>query len=490
MTITTGPVPVPSAPDTHHASSGAGGISDDFAQWEHEHTGPAGGCLHPVRLTGRTAAIDLATGELRTVFDTAELPGGVLLTGCGNRRESVCPPCSQVYKRDARQVVRAGLSGGKGIPETIAAHPCVFATLTAPSFGPVHARRMRGHTVLPCRPRRDASKRVCPHGRDISCHRRHHDRDPLLGRAMCGDCYDYTAAVLFNAHAGDLWRRFATYLPRHLARQLGITQKHFRSIIAIRYVKVAEYQARGVVHFHAVIRLDARDGDWQRPPGWLTAADLADAVVQAAAAVRVPIGPTDDTPAVPVLRLRFGPQTDARIIRHDGQLTQQAIGNYIAKYATKTLDAPGVPDRPVRTQVDLNLIRCSAHYKAMMHAAWQLSPASCAPADRYGRWVHMLGYGGHCLTKSRMYSVTFGQLRRARTDHARAARHPEGDTDPWGRPVHEHTVLIIKTYQYAGTDHKHGTTDSAGLALASADHARAGTDHSALNVANPVSITP
>jgi len=57
---------------------------------------------------------------------------------CGNRRESVCPPCSQVYKRDARQLVKAGLAGGKGVPESIAAHPCVFATLTAPSFGPVH----------------------------------------------------------------------------------------------------------------------------------------------------------------------------------------------------------------------------------------------------------------------------------------------------------------------------------------------------------------
>jgi hypothetical protein len=89
---------------------------------------------------------------------------------CGNRREAVCPACSQVYKRDARQLVRAGLAGGKSIPETITAHPCVFATLTAPSFGPVHARRMRGKTVLPCRPRRDANARRCPHLRsaDVS----------------------------------------------------------------------------------------------------------------------------------------------------------------------------------------------------------------------------------------------------------------------------------------------------------------------------------
>ncbi len=467
-TTTTGPVPVPSAPGT---APGAGGISDDFDLWEHEHL-TAGGCLHPVKLRGRTAAIDLKTGELRPVFDTIDLPGGVIRTACGNRRESVCPACSQVFKRDARQLVRAGLTGGKGVPETVSQHPCVFATLTAPSFGPVHARRMRGTTVLPCRPRRDARQRRCPHGRDISCHRRHGDHDPLLGRALCGDCYDYTAAVLFNNHAGELWRRFTTYLPRYLARRCGFTQKQFQGAVRVRYVKVAEYQARGVVHFHAVIRLDAPGDDYHPPPRWLGADLLADAITASAAAVSITTRPSGDTPGVPVLRLRFGDQADARIIRHDGQLTERAIGNYIAKYATKTLGAPGLPDRPVRTQVDINALRCPRHYKAMMLAAWHLSPATANPADRYGRWAHMLGYGGHCLTKSRMYSVTFGQLRQARADRARATRHPGGETDPWGRPVHEHTVLIIKTWEYAGTDHKDAASDGAALALAAADHAR------------------
>ena len=124
----------------------------DFLQAERQLTA-TGCCQHPVRLRGRIDAIDLSTGELAPVYDTTGEPGGVLITACGNRREAVCPACSQVYKRDARQLVRAGLSGGKGIPTTVAAHPCVFATLTAPSFGPVHARRQRGKTVLPCRPR-------------------------------------------------------------------------------------------------------------------------------------------------------------------------------------------------------------------------------------------------------------------------------------------------------------------------------------------------
>src|SRR5215472_13937065 len=146
----------------------------DFKAWERQ-LASTGTCSHPIRLHGRIDAIDLATGETARVYDTAGEPGGVLHVACGTRRESRCPACSAVYKRDARQLVRAGLVGGKGMPESVSAHPCVFATLTAPSFGTVHSRRTRGKTVLPCRPRRDQKERRCPHGRDISCPVRHVD---------------------------------------------------------------------------------------------------------------------------------------------------------------------------------------------------------------------------------------------------------------------------------------------------------------------------
>ena len=151
---------------------------------------------------------------------------------------------------------------------------------------------MRGKTVLPCRPRRDAKARRCPHGRDISCPTRHADTDPRLGQPMCPDCYDYETAVLFNAYAANLWRRFIIYLPRHLARLAGVTQKTLRGQLRIRFVKVAEYQARGVVHFHAVIRLDAPGEDYQPPPSLYAAALLCDAIRQAAAAVRSPSSTT------------------------------------------------------------------------------------------------------------------------------------------------------------------------------------------------------
>jgi hypothetical protein len=295
----------------------------------------------------------------------------------------------------------------------------------------------------------------------------------VIGQPMCGDCYDYEAAVLFNAYAGDLWRRFTTYLPRHLARLAGTTQKAMRAVVRIRYVKVAEYQARGIVHFHAVIRLDAPGDDYQPPPVRYTADLLCDAIVQAAAAVTLTAAPG---PFVPAVRLGFGSQTDARPIRHGrdlpgtGQaLSAPAVANYIAKYATKTLTVPGLPDNRIRTAFDIAALRCSSHYRRMITAAWQLGGKHATGEPRFRQWAHMLGYGGHFLTKSRRYSVTFGALRAARTGHRRAQRHPGGERDPWGRPLDDALVLIVNSWAYAGT----GYTATPGAQLAAASAARA-----------------
>lgn len=441
--------------------------SAHFADWEHQLT-TANACSHPIRLRGRVTAVDLHTGETATAYSTDTEPGRVLHVACGNRRESACPTCSATYKRDARQLVRSGLTGGKGIPESVAEHPCVFATFTAPSFGPVHARREVGGKVLPCRPRRDASKRACPHGRDISCPQRHADDDPRLGRPMCPGCYDYESAVVFNACAGDLWRRFTTYLPRKLAALAGITQKEFRELVKVRYVKVAEYQARGVVHFHAIVRLDANtddpesgDGPLAPPPDRWTA-DILAAAIQAAASsasVTADVGNTGRT-----LLVRFGSQTDTKVVRSAtaDSLTRNAVANYIAKYATKSAaDAPGLPSYRLHSAAEVEALRCPPHYRHLIETAWTLG---------YRQWAHCLGHGGQFLTKSRRFSVTFGQLRTARRDHRRTQRHPDGELDPWGRQVDETTVLFVGDWHYAGSGYQ--ASDAHFLALMSAANAR------------------
>jgi hypothetical protein len=161
----------------------------DYWRWlAHVHTAAA--CTRPVRLAGTVHTINTATGELVESRRTADMPDAVIYKACGNRRAAVCPACAEVYRADAYQLVLAGLRGGKGIPDSVAGHPAVFATLTAPSFGLVHSQRRRHPTAAAraCRPRR--TPETCRHGRDLTCGRTHTDDDPQLGRPLCPHCYE------------------------------------------------------------------------------------------------------------------------------------------------------------------------------------------------------------------------------------------------------------------------------------------------------------
>ena len=130
-----------------------------YDRWA-ELVAQAGYCHHPIRLAGRVEHADRTTGEVRTVYDSEREPDGVLLKACGTRRESRCPSCAATYRADAYQLLAAGLKGGKGVPETVAEHPRLFVTFTAPSFGRVHSRKAQGRLVLPCHPYRQGTR--CP----------------------------------------------------------------------------------------------------------------------------------------------------------------------------------------------------------------------------------------------------------------------------------------------------------------------------------------
>jgi hypothetical protein len=153
----------------------------------------------------------------------------------------------------------------------------------------------------------------------MSCPDRHARDDARLGEPLCPDCYDYTGSVLFNACAPELWRRFTITLRRALARQAGLTNKAFAAQVRVSFAKVAEYQRRGVVHFHAIIRLDGPTGPNTAPPAWATVGLLTAAIAQAADAVHL------DTPAAPGLPARtlaWGREHDTRPITTSGELTE------------------------------------------------------------------------------------------------------------------------------------------------------------------------
>ena len=79
-------------------------------------------CRHPIRLRGYVVSSD---GDGRHItYTSASLPDGVFLKACGSRSEVRCPACAQVYRGDARHLVRAGLEGGKGVSEAVAGTSC------------------------------------------------------------------------------------------------------------------------------------------------------------------------------------------------------------------------------------------------------------------------------------------------------------------------------------------------------------------------------
>jgi hypothetical protein len=446
-----------------------------YARWA-ELVAQAGYCHHPIRLVGRVEHADRQSGEVRQVYDTEREPDGVLLKACGTRRESRCPSCAATYRADAYQLLAAGLKGGKGVPDTVASHPRLFVTFTAPSFGRVHSRKAQGRLVLPCRPYRQGAR--CPHGLREGCWHRHSEDDRRLGEPLCPGCFDVQAQVLWNALAPELWRRTTIALQRGLGRLVGLDEATLRRVVRISYAKVAEFQRRGAIHFHAVIRLDAATdcrcpGCLAPPPEPFTAALLKDALEQAVPGVRVPCPPVDGGAA---RYARWGEQLDVRNITRGedeaGELSAEQVAGYIAKYATKATESFGAGlDRRIGADDLDHLDNLPDHVAELVKAAWELGGRPELDSLRLRAWAHMLGFRGHWSTKSRRYSTTFTVLRRARVAYAKRRRARDGVAlDAWGRPEEDQAVIVVASWTYVGAGYK--TEGERWLALSAAARAR------------------
>ncbi|WSA18347.1 replication initiation protein [Streptosporangium subroseum] len=406
-----------------------------------------GGCRQPIHLRGHIDHIDRATGELLHRYSTRTEPDRILRLPCKTRRASRCPTCAEVYRADTYQLIRAGLVGGKGVPASVTGHPCLFATLTAPSFGAVHTRREKHGKILPCHARRDAE--ICPHGRVMSCTARHGSDETCLGEPLCLDCYDYAGSVLFNALAPQLWRYFTDALRRRVAKSSGLTLRELRNQLTVSFAKVAEYQRRGVVHFHAVIRLDGPDGPTSPPPTWATADLLVDAVRHAASAVSATVPAVANEPA---RVLRWGTQVDTRPITMNGELSDQAVAGYIAKYATKAAECVGTLDRRISPLDDLAALPLRDHARRLIAECFRLGALDELADLRLIQWAHVLGFRGHFSTRSRNYSTTLGSIRAERADYVRDEQITTGRLPLFD----EDTIVVIAQWEYVGKGYSLG----------------------------------
>lgn len=403
--------------------------SPEYDRWM-GNAAATGYCTRPVRLIGSSTTLHEPTGEVLADYASSREPDGVTFTRCGNRRATRCASCSHEYKGDTWHMIMAGAAGGmKDVPETVGTHPMVFLTLTAPSFGTVHTTAT------------DHRAGTCEHGMPRACRCEHDDSDAQRGDAVCADCYDYVGQVIWQYHAPELWRRFTIRLRRELARSLGVSQREASTIVRVQFAKVAEFQRRGVVHFHAIIRLDGVDPVKPFPPApsYVTTAHLVEAIRVAVTKTRVVVASVsgDDTHR----ELRWGTQFDARaIVRRDGldgSLSDRAVAAYIAKYATKATDdlepANGARDHVQRIR---NTVR---------HLARFVDPEG--PYAQLHKWDGMLGFRGHFSTKSRRYSVTLGALRGARrTWRLNALLEKTKPTED----VAAEEILVIGSWAYAG----------------------------------------
>jgi hypothetical protein len=151
-------------------------------------------------------------------------------------------------------------------------------------------------------------------------------------------------------------------------------------------------------------------------------------------------------------------------------ITDLAVASYLAKYSTKGTETTGhASARFTAETIDLYANPDGTHPERLIAAWWRLGHHPDYGGLR--RWAHMLGFGGHFLTKARRYSIRFHDLRAARIIYRRTH-----DAGPEHRPIRtadhadDDTTLIIGALTYAGTGWQ--TTGDALLANTTADQAR------------------
>ena len=130
---------------------------------------------------------------------------------------------------------------------------------------------------------------------------------------------------------------------------------------------MAEFQRRGLVHFHAVLRADGPNGS---PPP-IDAEVLARACQAAVRSVAV---------SHPRGAARWGSEVDVQVLDTEARATH--VAPYVAKYATKEPAMhPGLLSRIV-SEADLESRDLPPHLFNMVMSAWSLGERPRAPVPR------------------------------------------------------------------------------------------------------------
>ncbi len=216
-----------------------------------------------------------------------------------------------------------------------------------------------------------------------------------------------------------LWERTSSELYRAVAKVGELSTKEVRSMVRLSYMKVVEFQRRGLVHLHVVIRADGRGGPDEQAPSWLGLEVLIEAANDAVARATVAVPGVDGTS---LARASWGAERDVRVLIPNNAGDSTAIAAYVAKYATKTADGTPWLAHPIRSRAQLERLVLRPHIVRLVREAWVLGQHKNLRSLRLQAHAHTLGYTGQFSSKSLRFSTTFGALRQARVLHVKGVR--------------------------------------------------------------------
>jgi hypothetical protein len=347
---------------------------------------------------------------------------------CQSRFADKCPHCSEVYRRDAFAVLRAGLNDA-----TDATTPFTFITFTAPGadvFGPTHQRIV---TI---------GKKGRPYVRHCGCKSVHAEYDELIGTPLDPSTYRYDLAADYNAHASRLFAVTMQRLGRVVGRKLS-------------YTRVAEFQTRGLIHYHVIVKGIVTERSVaivvQGGRDLLKAKDIERENAESLRVAKETNTPfrksrrRPTTSAVAHAGWSWGPQFDVQHILPGGKF---GVGAYLVKlvgYAVKGTDTSangpvlhrkkmqGAAVRTCTCDKGLDCVRGS-HLLPTKDGFYQ-----SASSDRFCR-RHQLAYNGwgfrgHVLAFSRNWGMTFREVRAKRRNYAVAANTKSSRFIVWGWSV-------------------------------------------------------
>jgi hypothetical protein len=158
---------------------------------------------------------------------------------------------------------------------------------------------------------------------------------------------------------------------------VSMTPSELGKVVRVSFCKVAEFQRRGAVHLHVVVRLDSADDDIAAPPEAFDADLLAGAFLRTVRAVQVAYPVRMDGRAQVA---RFGSECDITVL--DTGTGAAKVARYVSKYVSKSSDTGGVLDRPLRPSDISNIhkLGLSDHERRLVETAWRLGDVPSSPS--------------------------------------------------------------------------------------------------------------